>query len=288
MDSGSLKVAGVTAAFQSGRAAGAVVWKRLATAAVFIPTFAWIVCRAPNWVFPLLVVAVGALATWELARMFERAGQTVYRWLSVVCGIAVTASFLVPGAPRAVLTVAVVVTVVASVLSGAPPTSQPVALALLGLTYVSWLLGHALLLRALPDGAWLVLFLVGVTWTGESAAYVVGSALGRHKLAPLISPRKTVEGAVAQLVVSVGAALALGAWLLPEWAEARTVAAGALLGVVGQLGDLGESVIKRSVGAKDTGALVPGHGGVLDRLDSLLFNVPVFFYYVTYLGGAPR
>ena len=132
----------------------------------------------------------------------------------------------------------------------------------------------------------MVLSLGGVTWIGESAAYLVGSALGRHRLAPVISPRKTVEGAVTQLLTSVVASLALASWPLPEWPPGAALGAGALLGVVGQVGDLAESVIKRSVGAKDTGSLIPGHGGALDRLDSLLFNAPALFYFATWTGLA--
>jgi phosphatidate cytidylyltransferase len=126
--------------------------------------------------------------------------------------------------------------------------------------------------------------LVGTTWAGESAAYVVGSVLGRHPLAPVISPRKTVEGAVGQLTVSILTAAGLGAWLLPQWSMSTAILAGALLGIVGQVGDLVESAIKRSLGAKDTGGLIPGHGGVLDRLDGLLFNAPALFYYASYAG----
>jgi len=89
---------------------------------------------------------------------------------------------------------------------------------------------------------------------------------------------------VAQLLASTATALVLAPWLLPEWPPAASLAAGALLGVIGQIGDLAESAIKRSAGAKDTGGLVPGHGGILDRLDSLLFNAPALFYFVTWTG----
>jgi phosphatidate cytidylyltransferase len=98
-------------------------------------------------------------------------------------------------------------------------------------------------------------------------------------LAPAISPNKTVEGAAAQIAASLLGALVLAAWLLPEWSFARTLGAGLLLGIVGQVGDLAESVIKRSVGVKDTGDLIPGHGGLLDRVDGLLMNVPALYYY---------
>jgi phosphatidate cytidylyltransferase len=100
----------------------------------------------------------------------------------------------------------------------------------------------------------------------------------------VISPRKTVEGAAAQGLASVISGAVLGAWLLPQCGTGVAVAAGALLGIVGQVGDLTESAIKRSVGTKDTGGLIPGHGGVLDRIDSLLFNLPAFYYFTIVAG----
>jgi phosphatidate cytidylyltransferase len=166
--------------------------------------------------------------------------------------------------------------------SAGPERWQRVAVTLLGVCYVNWLLGHAISLRALPDGVQWILLLVWVTWIGETAAYLVGSLAGRHKLVPGISPGKTVEGAVAQLVASVLAALTAGGWLFPGLQLRDAVAVGILLGVLGQVGDLVESALKRSVGVKDAGNVIPGHGGILDRIDGLLFNVPVLFYYVTY------
>jgi phosphatidate cytidylyltransferase len=264
--------------------------KRVATAAVLVPLFVWLVSRGPGWLFVLLVVAVGAAATWELMRMFEPTAGTAYGWLAVVAASAVAASFatpitfVVPAFPTITLTVAVGALLTAPVWLGGRPAVQPVTLAVLGVLYVGWFLGHAILLHAFVTGPDLVLFLVGVTWVGESAAYAVGATLGRHKLAPAISPNKTIEGSLAQLVASLVAALVLGGWLLPGWSAARALVAGGMLGVVGQLGDLAESVMKRSAGVKDTSGLIPGHGGMLDRLDSLLFNTPAFYYYVA-LGG---
>jgi phosphatidate cytidylyltransferase len=148
---------------------------------------------------------------------------------------------------------------------------------LLAVLYVNWLLGHALPIRALPDGVEWLLMLLLVTWLGEAAAYLAGTTLGRRALAPALSPRKTVEGAVAQVVVSALAGLLAHAWFHPSLGAVQGLALGALLGVVGQAGDLAESAIKRSLGAKDSGALLPGHGGMLDRIDSLLFNVPALY-----------
>src|SRR4029453_1357592 len=160
----------------------------------------------------------------------------------------------------------------------------PAVVTIFGILYVNWLLGYAFWLRDLEAGKEWVLLLVWVTWLGETAAYMVGSTAGRHRLAPLVSPKKTVEGAVAQLVVSVLAALIARAWFFPALSLSEAVLVGAVLGVVGQVGDLVESALKRSVGVKDTGHLIPGHGGMLDRIDSLLFNTPVLFYYAVHVG----
>jgi phosphatidate cytidylyltransferase len=262
--------------------------KRVLTAVVVIPLFVWLVTRGPAWLFAAFVLAAGAAALWELMRMFEGAGQPTYARLGVVLGVLVMASF---GLSASLMPPAVALSLAAAILLSAPvwshrsPATEAVALTLLGVLYIGWFLGHTLALYRVPDGPDLILLLAGVTWAGESAAYVVGSTVGQHKLAPTISPRKTVEGAVAQLIASVVAAPALAAWLRPEWSMTQALVAGAILGVAGQVGDLAESAMKRAVGVKDAGGLIPGHGGVLDRIDGLLFNVPAFYYYVT-LGTA--
>ena len=190
-----------------------------------------------------------------------------------------------PGMPVvAALAATTAVLLATSMWSANPLASDVAVIGLSSLCYVGILMGHTLLLQQLPDGRGLLLFLLGVTWAGETAAYAVGSLVGRHKLAPRISPGKTVEGAVAQFVVSGLAAWALRG-IVPGWSEVQTLGAGLLLGSVGQVGDLAESAIKRSVGAKDAGGAIPGHGGLLDRIDGLLFNIPALFYYAGVLGG---
>jgi phosphatidate cytidylyltransferase len=264
--------------------------KRLATAVVLLPVFLLIVIKAPGWMFNTLVVIASAAALWELLRLLEQAGRPVDRGLAMVAGLAVTTSFgavrlFDPHAlPVFALALAVVAVLTAPVWRGTPDVERS-ANTLLAVMYVGWLLGFGILLHhTSPLGDELVLFVVGVTWVGETAAYVVGSTLGRHKLAPTISPRKTVEGAIAQVVASIGTGAALGAWLLPACGSVMAIGAGALLGVIGQFGDLAESAIKRSAGTKDTGRLIPGHGGVLDRIDSLLFNLPAFYYFSLLAG----
>jgi phosphatidate cytidylyltransferase len=258
--------------------------KRLASAIVLLPVFLLIVVKAPAYLFNTLVVLASAAALWELLRLFEAVGRPVDRILALVAGTAVTAAFaasrlLEPHAlPVFTLLLAVIAVLSAPVWRGVPDVERS-ANTLLAIMYVGWLLGFGILLHhTSPLGDELVLLVVGVTWVGETAAYLVGSTMGRHLLAPVVSPRKTVEGAVAQLLASIATGGLLAAWLLPTCGVGVGLAAGALLGIVGQFGDLAESVIKRSAGAKDTGALIPGHGGVLDRIDSLLFNFPAVYY----------
>jgi len=258
--------------------------KRILSTVVLLPIFIWIVVGGPEWLFPLMIVGVAMLANWEFTRMFQRAGVPVLREAGLLWGGLVTLAFVRLDRAGAALAIVVLGLLAASLDRGAadPARWQRVAVTLLGVCYINWLLGHAISLRALPDGVHWVLLLVWVTWIGETAAYTVGSLVGRHKLAPGISPGKTVEGAVAQLAASLLAALTAGGWLFPGLRLRDAVAVGVLLGVLGQVGDLVESALKRSVGTKDTGHVIPGHGGILDRIDGLLFNAPVLFYYVTH------
>jgi phosphatidate cytidylyltransferase len=258
--------------------------KRVLSTVVLLPIFIWIVVGGPAWLFTVMIVAAAMLANWEFTRMFQRAGVPVLREAGLLWGGLVTLAFVRPDRAGAAFAVVVLGLLAASLDRGAadPARWQRVAVTLLGVCYVNWLLGHAISLRALPEGVHWILLLVWVTWIGETAAYTVGSLVGRHKLAPGISPGKTVEGSIAQLAASLLAALTAGGWLFPGLRLRDAVAVGVLLGVLGQMGDLVESALKRSVGTKDTGNVIPGHGGILDRIDGLLFNAPVLFYYVTY------
>lgn len=148
-----------------------------------------------------------------------------------------------------------------------------------GLFYVGVLAAFLILLRALPEGASWVLIASAITASSDSGAYFVGKKLGRRKLCPNISPNKTVEGAVGGIVSAVIMALLFAVVLLPSFNVFNLIVVSIVLTVVGIAGDLTESIIKRGTGTKDSGSFLAGHGGILDRVDSLLFVAPVFYYF---------
>ena len=151
---------------------------------------------------------------------------------------------------------------------------------LLGMFYVAGLLSFPALLRAMESGKVYIFYLVLVTWAGDVGAFYVGRSLGRQPLSPAISAGKTVEGSLGGLLCSVLASCLAKFWFWERLGIVQSLSLGLGLGVMGQVGDLCESMLKRSFGVKDTGTLIPGHGGLLDRVDSLLFTGPVFYLMV--------
>jgi len=161
------------------------------------------------------------------------------------------------------------------------------AVTIFGIMYIGWMGSHLVMLRQLTAalgvedfiGARLVFFAALVTWFNDSGAYLFGVAFGRHKLIPRISPKKTVEGALGGLAAAGFCGWLCSQGLTPFLTPLAGTLVGLVAGVMAQLGDLVESMIKRDAGIKDSAELIPGHGGVLDRFDSLLFTVPVLYYY---------
>ena len=155
-----------------------------------------------------------------------------------------------------------------------------------GILYVGWLLSHMVAIRGLDDGRNWVFFILFVTWVSDTSAFFIGRRFGRHKLAPNISPGKTWEGAVGGICGSILMSIlfftpTLFQLPLVYW---QVILLSVLVSVFGQLGDLVESLLKRSTGVKDSGKLMPGHGGILDRIDSIVFAGVVVYYYVIWVG----
>jgi phosphatidate cytidylyltransferase len=255
---------------------------RLLSAAVGIPLVLAAIWLAPWWGFAAVILLLSLRSQWEFYALFRPLGVAAFRGAGLAGGAVVVVAFAAGQAHPWRVPLALTLAVCGVLLVGLLPWSEHVdwsalALTLQGVCYCAWLLGHAIWLRDGAAGAGLLTLMLAVTWCGEAAAYFVGRAFGRHRLAPRVSPGKTIEGAAAQLLVSIAVAAAGGSMLgLPQ---GHAITLGAMLGVVGQVGDLAESWWKRCAGVKDAGAILPGHGGLLDRLDSLLFNIPALYYY---------
>jgi phosphatidate cytidylyltransferase len=160
--------------------------------------------------------------------------------------------------------------------------AQEIAFALLAFIYIPFLLMHLVLLRQTDFGIQWMFVIMLIVMTNDSAAYYTGSAFGKHRLYPLVSPKKSIEGAIGGLVGSLGGTLLAKFTFFPQLSFRDAVVTALVVGVVGQAGDLFESLLKRSFGVKDSGTIIPGHGGVLDRLDSILFAAPITYYYVLF------
>lgn len=234
-----------------------------------------------GWVFTLLVSVVAARAAWEYGMLMRRRGVSPALPLLVLgTGLQVWLTFL-RGEPFHVLGVVVLLGVLVvwtwELLGRSGAALLNTAAVVAGVGYVGGLLsclvalrhGEFSIVQHVP-GAF-VLSLLGAIWVGDSAAYAVGRRWGRRALAPRVSPKKTWEGAVACFVATALVFWLLLRWWVPKFPSLEGLVLGALLGIVGQLGDLAESQLKRDAGVKDSSALLPGHGGMLDRIDSLLF-----------------
>jgi phosphatidate cytidylyltransferase len=260
---------------------------RLATAAVGVPVILLLLYVAPPWAFYGLVLLVALVGVYELLGMthpHDRVGRSVGVIVALGSSLAV---YAYPDDPRVLFTVFAVVPVLGPLVTlvrlGALETAALRACAL----------GFAPIFVALPltllavmretygyAGAGAALLALGLAWFADTAAYFAGRFLGMHKLYEAVSPNKTVEGAIGGLLGSVlWAVLASVSYLRGTLPLAHAVALGLIAGTLGQAGDLAESMLKRSTGIKDSGAIVPGHGGVLDRVDAVIVTTVIVFLY---------
>jgi phosphatidate cytidylyltransferase len=260
--------------------------KRLLTALIALPILLYAAWSAQPYLFHGLAAAALLTAQWELFGMAQRLTLRPFRWLGLAgtatqIALAATGKMAWSGAALAGTTVAVLVATLARV-SERERVLPTAGATLFSVLYVGLLGSYLVAVRAVPTpgmaGQLLTLYFA-ILMSGDAAAYYVGRAFGRHKLAPRVSPGKTVEGALGGFGGSLVGALVSQATFyqqLPIW---HAVVLAVAVGALGQLGDLAESLLKRGAGVKDSSAILPGHGGLLDRLDSLLLPAPVLYYY---------
>ena len=255
---------------------------RLATAAVAIPLLLWLILGSAPWVFAGVIVGFTAIGLGEFAEMALPEHRAA-RLLAIAAGLAFAAA-VVSGRPAALGAVLFATFAIGLFLTIFDPDLQGAvtrfANAMVAALYVGFLLPHVVSLRLLPGGERWVFFAIACAMGSDTGAYFAGRFTGRTKLMPRVSPNKTVEGAIGGLLGSV--VLATFAWVvLPPHGERleELLFLSLAMSVLAQSGDLIESALKRAYGAKDSGWIIPGHGGVLDRIDSLVLPF-VFAYYV--------
>ncbi|MDH4099984.1 MAG: phosphatidate cytidylyltransferase [Nitrospirota bacterium] len=262
--------------------------KRWLAALVFLPVFYLVVSSSSSVPFFIVAAIACALGQWEFYRMCDGGPLVPLRITGVVAGLVLLFTFQAGCGDAAFLPLMTAIFLALGTIRlfadrDTRGALLEIAVTFAGVVYVAGLLGHLILLRGMEQGGHLIFLLFLATWAGDTGAYYAGRSLGRHKLYEKISPKKTREGAIGGLLASIGAVLIAKFWFLPELSVGQCVVLGCLLGVSGQIGDLVESLIKRSLSVKDSGSIIPGHGGILDRVDSLLFSGPVLYYYLKYL-----
>ncbi|MBI4597566.1 MAG: phosphatidate cytidylyltransferase [Candidatus Omnitrophica bacterium] len=288
------------------------LYRRLVGAAVLIGLVVATLFYFPLWVYPLVIGGFVAGALYEFFTMVRHRGILVHRPLSIGLGLVFTAlvawrSLVKPGLmPTTILgpgmsaiswmwdifwpATIIIIFIRQFTRENTFEALGGLATTLFGLAYVAALMSYFFYLRAMKgiDGRLLVAYLILVTKMGDAGAYAIGNLIGRHSLIPRISPKKTVEGLLGAILVSAATAVIAEPLLghQPIFGRMPTMplslGLGALMGLCGQFGDLAESLLKRDCQVKDTGSLIPGLGGVLDVLDSLLFTAPLFYGILIY------
>lgn len=255
---------------------------RVLSGIVLIPAVIGFIYFSPPFVFLILATIVVLIGNHEYFSMISKIGVTGYPLLGAILSLLLTLCFYFNGryipewCAGTMISIFMTWFFMDKDVQGA---INQIAYTLLGVFYVAGLLGFFLLLRNLPEGQFLIFFVFVVIWLGDTAAYYAGRSLGKTRLAPHISPNKTVEGAIAGLGGSLLGGAAAHFWFLGKISLIHCLIVAVICGIIGQFGDLAESVLKRNTGTKDSGALIPGHGGILDRLDSLMFAGPAFYCY---------
>jgi phosphatidate cytidylyltransferase len=248
--------------------------KRLLVAALLLPLFYFSVMGLPEWCFFAVLLGACVLAQWELYSMYRIAGLMKHSGM-LLGALMLTAAYISGDASPSASMLAVMAISAIRLFGFRNPSSslRDISFALLALFYIPGLLAFQLPLR--HQGPQWIILLYGCVWISDSFAYYVGKTVGRRKLYPEISPNKTVAGGVGSLVGGAFSGWLLNTVLVRSMGAGESLVVGVLIGAVTIIGDLVESMFKRDAGVKDSSGLVPGHGGILDKIDGVLFAGPV-------------
>ncbi len=259
---------------------------RLAVAALLIPILYFSIAVLPIPLFALLLAAATLMAQYEFYRLYYREmSSSIYFGLG--CALFLLSLFYLR--PPLSLGIALVFILMAIFIfhlflhRGIPLSLTDSAVIFIGVVYLAGFLGTLIPIRRQEPGGGLIFFLLFIVWGGDAGAYYIGRWIGGKKLCPTISPNKTVSGSIGGFFFSLLGGLLAKAVFLPDFSWEATIVLSLLLGGGGQLGDLVESMFKRSAGVKDSGALIPAHGGLLDKLDGVAFAAPLLYYYATWI-----
>jgi len=252
-----------------------------------LPVLYALIWYLPSFGFFLFISFVIARVQYEFYLLHFPEGRRKPLIFGLVLGFCLSSSLYLrlpfPGLTFVVLLLLMILLHSLSTFREIEHTLKDSAVLFLGIAYLPGFLVHLALIHQGTSGpAWIVLLLI-MTWGGDAGAYYVGRAIGKRKLAPRISPNKTLEGAMGGLATTFLGALGAKLSFLPLLSWGDLVALSLLLGIFGQLGDLVESMMKRSAGVKDSSALVPSHGGLFDKLDSIAFAAPLLYYYLIFI-----
>lgn len=254
------------------------------TALVLAPLLIWIIGWSPEFVFIGTFSLLASLALWEFLALGAQKGYPIQSAVSIALGLLILATFVFPEVSVEVGVFATLLIIPAVYVFSRSPLEEALpatAVCTLGTLYIAMLAGALLRLRLDfgTTGPLLVFYLMIVVWAGDAGAYYVGRRFGRTKLSPRVSPKKTIEGGIGGVIASMIAAAVIHLTFLPQFPLLHAVLAAVLLSVAGIIGDLAESLWKRSADVKDSGRMLPGHGGFLDRSDSILFTAPILYAY---------
>lgn len=253
---------------------------------VLVPSFL-VIFFFPNWVFCTVATFLIGLALYEFYSMVEKKKIKVYKYFGTLLGLFVPIFTYLEYDMKTEGMVPFYLVIIAVFIFSKQFTKRDnsnilasTSITLFGILYISWFFSFIIKLKYLPNGANLVLALLILTEGGDIGAYFIGTTMGKRLLIPHISPKKTAEGTIGGFLTTLVLSI-LCKPLLPQLSFSKLLVAGILIGTIGPIGDLVESLFKRDCGVKDSGNCLPGLGGVLDMMDSLLLTSPVLYFYIT-------